>query len=196
VPGGAAIDEDGWGSSMLLHVLIADCGGGFGCLCENCGRPRHLRQCVFVDNAVGAIAHASYEAAQDVMESCCFVNTSLRGTAFWAGSVVIDRCLFAGEVQSTASIVPTGVQVGFTSTETSFDTASLLPTCGGVGLPPTPRETGPTETSEETSKERTTEALPTTPNHSTVSLPPRGRNGQIVQFVVVNNGLVALGFLI
>ena len=185
------MDEDGWGSSTNWRLLIAHCSGGFGCICENSRRSTRLRQCLFVDNAVGAIAHSSHQAAQHLVESCWFVNTNLRGTAFWAGSVWMDSCLFASEVQSTARFVPTGVQIGFTSTEISFDTASLLPTCGGIGLPPTPGESGPTTTSEE----RKAETLPVQ-NGSPVQSPPYGRNGKIFPFVAVNLGLVALGHFI
>jgi hypothetical protein len=78
------------------------------------------------------------------MESCYFMNTKLRGDRFDSGSVSLDSCLFAGEVQSTASFTLMGVQISFTSTEVEFDTASQLPTCAGVaGLPAqTPEETG------------------------------------------------------
>jgi hypothetical protein len=91
-----------------------------------------FRQCLFVDNSVGAIAHFSLEAGQTRLESRYFINTESRGGRFDAGSVLVDSCLFAGGVQPAASFIPTGVQISFASIEISFDTASLPPTLAVV----------------------------------------------------------------
>jgi hypothetical protein len=102
---------------------------------------------------------------------------------------VVDSCLFAGEVQSTADFILTGVQVGFTSTEIWFNTSSLLPNCGGVGVPPTARVAGPTAKWKEAMAEDVLAWL----KHLTVPA-PNGR--RIVSFVAVNLGLLALGLVI
>jgi hypothetical protein len=71
---------------------------------------------------------------QDVLVFCYFVGTNLTGSTFKSGSVLVDRCLFAGAVPTMpVSFTLTGAQISYTSTGISFDTASLLPTCGGIG---------------------------------------------------------------
>jgi hypothetical protein len=74
-----------------------------------------FRACLFVDS-VGAIAHEATAAAQDLLESCYFVNTSLKGSTFDGGSVLVLSCLFAGEGESLdARFEWSGVQVNFAS---------------------------------------------------------------------------------
>jgi hypothetical protein len=140
-------------STNLSFFLLANCSGGEGCFVKGQGSAI-FRQCLFVDNPAGAVAHVSGATMQTRLESCHFVNTRLRGGRLLDGSVLVDSCLFAGEVQSLASFILTGVQISFTSTEIEFDTASQLPTCGGVaGLPAqTPEET-PRGTSNETPRD-------------------------------------------
>jgi hypothetical protein len=83
---------------------------------------------------LGAIAQDLWPAAQDIVESCCFVNTSLKGgIPFRVGWVLVSSCVFAGGLPAfDASFIVAGVQRSFTATQISFDTASMLPTCGGV----------------------------------------------------------------
>jgi hypothetical protein len=135
--------QEGRGVSMDgSFILFANCSGGWGCFVRYDGSAV-FRQCLFVGNSVGAIAHCtSLTTSQTRLESCYFINTKLRGDWFMAGSVLVDRCLFAGEVQSTVSFISTGVQISFTSTEMSFDTASLLPLCDKYGKFETPKRTG------------------------------------------------------
>jgi hypothetical protein len=147
-----------------------------------------FRQCLFVDNAIGAIAHTSLAASEDRIEMCYLCNTSVRGGVFAAGSVVASDCLFASEVPSMPeSFIPTGVQVSFTSTVISFDTISLLPMCGGVaGLPTgtqreTPPESSPLESPLESSP-------PETPLAS--DKPDGGLTGGVTAGIVV--GVVAV----
>jgi hypothetical protein len=140
-----------------------------------------FRQCLFVDS-VGASAHLS--PGQTRLESCYFVNTKLRGNPFYAGSVLLDSCLFAGEVQSTESFIPTGVQFGFTSTEIKFDTASLLPLCDQYGKFHTPKRT---ETPERTRAPATGEGHERGKVLAT-------RKARIIPFVVLHVALLALGF--
>jgi hypothetical protein len=134
------LEESSTNGSFLL---IANCSGGYGCFFKDSWNASSFRRCNFVDNSVDAIAHEPWATSQTIMESCYFANTNLIGWWFLAGSVLVDSCLFAGDVQSTASLILTGVQISFTSTGIKFDTASLLPTCGGVARPmsePTPDE--------------------------------------------------------
>jgi hypothetical protein len=174
-----AIYQDGSGVSINgSFVLFATCSGGYGCFVKYEGSAV-FRQCLFVGNSVGAIAHFSWEAtSQTRLESCYFINTKLRGDVLVAGSVVVDRCLFAGEVQSTAGFMPTGVQIGFTSKGISFDTASLLPLCDKYGNFGTPKRTDTPATAEGHERE------------SVVST----RKARIILFVVIHLGLLALGF--
>jgi hypothetical protein len=130
-------------------LLFANCSDGDGLFLKWSGDVAVFVQCSFVSNAIGAIAHFGGGDGRDLMKFCYFANTNLSGYAFREGSVLLDCCLFWGEVQSTGGFVPTGVQAGFTSTEISFETASLLPTCRGVARPVparTPRESSPRET--------------------------------------------------
>jgi hypothetical protein len=91
-----------------------------------------------VSNSVGAIVHV-YASVQDVLVFCYFVSTNLKGNWFDRGSVLVDSCLFAGAVPAmSVSFRLTGVQISYTSTRISFDTASQLPTCGGNGGFPSP----------------------------------------------------------
>jgi hypothetical protein len=127
------------GSSTSARFLsFASCREGNGCFRETSGEAASFGQCLFIGNSVGAISHGGAVEKEDRLTSCFFRDTDLRGEVFWGGSVLIENCLFADAVQSTESFVATGVQVGFTSTEISFDTASLLPTCGGLGGVETP----------------------------------------------------------
>jgi hypothetical protein len=76
---------------------------------------------------------------------CFFWDTKLSGSEFYQGSVLVDSCLFAGEVESTTRFNMTGIQVGFTSTEIKLNTASLMRTCGGAAAP---RKAGLPETAK------------------------------------------------
>jgi hypothetical protein len=97
------------GSTNGSFVLFADCSGGYGCFVKQEGSAT-FRQCLFVGNLVGAIAHSSWGAtSQTRMEWCWFVNPNLKGDVFEEGSVLLDGCLFAGEVQLTANVTLTGV---------------------------------------------------------------------------------------
>jgi hypothetical protein len=112
--------------------LFRNCTGGNGCFYAKSGNASTFSCCSFVgcDNA---IAHAAEAPVEDVCEACFFDGTRLRGNRLLAGSVLLDGCLFAGEVPAfDAGFNTTGDQVGFTSTALEIDTASLLPTCGGV----------------------------------------------------------------
>jgi hypothetical protein len=158
-----------------------------------------------VGNSVGAIAHSwSGATVQTRLESCYFINMKLRGDRFYAGSVVVDSCLFAGEVESTMSFIPTGVQIGFTSTEISFDTASLLPLCDQYGKFRTPKGTETpkltpkgTETPKLTPKGTDTSKRTDTPatDEGYERQDVRAtRKARIIPFVVLQLALLALGF--
>jgi hypothetical protein len=177
------------GSTDGNFLLFANCSGGYGCVYEWSGVAAVFRQCSFVDNAVGAIAHSLQDGEEDLVISCYFANTNLRGSLFESGSVLVDSCLFAGEVQSTAEFILTGVQVGFTSTEICLDTSSLPPTCGGVGVPPTAGVAGPTAKAKGAMAEDVLAWL----KHLTV---PASNRQRIVSFVAVNLVLLALGLVI
>jgi hypothetical protein len=134
----AVIYQGGRASLNGSFLLFANCSRGYGCFCKSGGNATFWH-CVFLDNSVGAIAHF-FDASQDLVGSCYFVNTGLGGSLFDAGTVLVVSCLFAGEIPSNASFILTGIQVSFTSTEIKFDTASMLPTCGGVAKLPTSKE--------------------------------------------------------
>jgi hypothetical protein len=179
-----AILQDGSGvSTNGSFLLFARCSGGYGCFVKYDGSAV-FRQCLFVDNSVGAIAHLS-GPPQTRRESCYIFNTKLRGDRFDVGSVVVVSCLFAGEIQPMpASFIPTGVQISFTSTEISIDTASLLPLCDEYGKfctpkgTETPKRTGTTATGESHERE---DVLAT-------------RQARIIPFIVLQLALLALGF--
>jgi hypothetical protein len=171
-------------------VLVVKCGGGYGCFAKYSGSAAMFRQCFFV-GSVGAIVHFSYGAtSQTRLESCYFVNTKLMGERFYAGSVLVDSCLFAGKVQSTVSFIPTGVQISFASTEVSFDTASLLPFCDRYGRFHTPTVTE-TRKGTETPEGTGTPAIEEGHKREDV---PATRKARIIPFVVLHLVLLALGF--
>jgi hypothetical protein len=133
----AAIDQDVRGSSMNASlVLIAGCSEGKGCFANSWGGgggAAAFPQCSCWSNTVGAIAQR-WTSVQDVLVFCYFVGTNLTGSTFNSGSVLVDRCLFAGAVPTMPErFTQTGAQISYTSTGISFDTASLLPACGGIG---------------------------------------------------------------
>jgi hypothetical protein len=141
----AALSQEGSSSTGASFLLITGCSLGFGCFHRWLGDAATFLQCSFVSNSIGAIGHNS-ASAQDVVRFCCFVDTNLKGSLFNSGSVLVDSCLFAGAVPAMpGSFIMTGAQIGYTSTGISFDTASLLPTCGGIaGLrKESPAGTGP-----------------------------------------------------
>jgi hypothetical protein len=208
----AAICQSGAESSTEgSFLLIANCSEGRGCFYKFSGSAACFRQCLFLDNSVGVIAHSSLTASRDLMKSCCFIKTDLRGNAFRAGSVVVDSCLFGGEVQSTASFIPTGVQKSFAWTQISFDTASLLPKCDEYGKLETPEGTRTPQgrrsrtaiespsacaaaKSEDAPNERKAESVPAPPEQA---LPwSVGRSRKVAPFAAVTLGLIALGFLL
>jgi hypothetical protein len=188
-----AVYQGGSGGSMDgSMLLLANCSGGCGCFVKE-GGSAVFRDCLFVGNSVGAIAHfmpwdtlhyTSGAMNETRLESCCFINAKLRGDTFMAGSVLVDSCLFAGEVQTAGRFITTGVQIGFTSTEISFDTASLLPLCDEYGKfhtpkgPETPRRTGTPVTGEGRERENVLAM----------------RKARIIPFVVLHLTLLALGF--
>jgi hypothetical protein len=164
-------------------LLFANCSGGYGCFVKVAGSAA-FRQCLFVGNSVGAITHDSVWATDPTrLESCYFLNTRLRGESLMAGSVLVDSCLFAGESQSMAIVTLTGVQISFTSTEISFDTASLLPLCDKYGKfetpkgMETPKGTGTPAAGEDHERENVLAA----------------RKTRIIPFVVLQLALLALG---
>jgi hypothetical protein len=129
----ALFQESSRSSTNASFVLMAGCSEGRGCFVTRGGGASAFRQCSFVGNSVGAISHSSANV-QDVLMFCYFINTNLTGNLFIGGSVLVDRCLFAGAVPAMPmSFILTGAQRSYTSTRISFDTASLLPTCGGIG---------------------------------------------------------------
>jgi hypothetical protein len=130
----AALDHDDRGSSTnASFVLIAGCSEGKGCFGNWWGNAAAFRHCSFVNNSVGAIAH-DWAWWRDVLMFCYFVSTNLIGGWFGGGKVLVDSCLFAGAIPAMPeSFKLKGVQIGYTSTRISFDTASLLPTCGRIG---------------------------------------------------------------
>jgi hypothetical protein len=133
----AALVQYLYGSTTnASFVVIADCSEGEGCFANWCGDAAAFRHCSFVNNSVGAIMHR-LASVQDVLMFCYFVSTNLSSSLFDSGSVLVDSCLFAGAVPTMpVSFTLTGVPIGYTSTRISFDTAWLLPTCGGIrGLP-------------------------------------------------------------
>jgi hypothetical protein len=179
-----AIYQYGSGVSIIgSFLLFANGSGGYGCFVNEEGSAV-FRQCLFVGNSVGAIAHLEGATNQTRLESCYFVNTKLRRDVFAAGSVLVDSCLFAGEVQSAEGFKATGVQISFTSTEISFDTASLLPLCDQYGKFHTPRGT---ETPEGTDAPATREG------HEGGNVLAT-RKARIIPFVVLQLALLALGF--
>jgi hypothetical protein len=137
MPIAAALSQAGLKSRTKGDSLVfAKCSGGYGCFYKHGGKSAIFRQCIYLDNSAGAMGHGSWATSQDLMESCHFVNTRLWGGEFLAGSVLIDNCLFAGDVQSTASFIPTSGQIGHTSLEGLFHRA-WMPTCGQVAELPT-----------------------------------------------------------
>jgi hypothetical protein len=174
-----AVFQCGSGASTNGNfILFAKCRGGCGCFVKSDGSAV-FRQCFFVGNSVGAIAHySSGGTLQTRLESCYFDNTKLRGDRFDAGSVLVDSCLFAGEVQSAESFTMAGVQISFISAEISFDTASLLPLCGKYGKRKRPKRTGTPATWQGVQGE----SMRAT------------RKARIIPFVVLQLALLALGF--
>jgi hypothetical protein len=153
-------------------LLVTSCDRGLGLLLIYRGGPAGLSQCVFVRNFVGAIARDSVEG-QDVLEACFFAATPLRGTRFAAGSVLLQNCLFAGEVLSTASFVPTGVAIPFASTEVAFDWAELVDSCPPEGVVRVTANAPPSPTEEPTAVPSPTQSLEPTPVSSPIeSLEP------------------------
>jgi hypothetical protein len=104
-----------------------------------------FESCSFVDNAVMAITFYQYRP-QVLVKACYFEGTdAVRNwdTGSGSGWVTMEACLFAGDVPSMLTRVTlTGVQFAYTSTEIGFNTASMIPTCGGIA--------GPTHVFEET----------------------------------------------
>jgi hypothetical protein len=196
----AALYEEFYGSANASFLLFANCSGGTGCFRAYLEGQATLLHCHFVGNAVGAIAHhvadplLSEVAPTTLVRFCFFKDTKLRGSEF-DGSVTLEGCLFADEVESTAGFVSIGAQVANIATHLVFGTASLLPTCGGVAIPPTPKETHRTARPRKTSKESTMVGWFAPPKDLAVPS-SYGRATKIVLFVAVNIGLVALGLVV
>jgi hypothetical protein len=91
-----AICQDRVGASTTgSFLLFANCSGGQGCFMRRRGNATTLRQCLFIRDGVPAIAHYTSDAkGQDVLTSCYFDGTGLRGSVFDAGSVLLENCLF------------------------------------------------------------------------------------------------------
>jgi hypothetical protein len=86
-----------------------------------------------VGNSGGAIAHNTHTAGQTRLVACSFADTKLEGGMFLGGSVMVDSCLFAGVVPTMpVRFSSTGTQFNFTTANISFETASMIATCGGI----------------------------------------------------------------
>jgi hypothetical protein len=198
--GGTASNNEGPGiwdrricSTTGSFLLFAGCRGLYSVIVRDGEEDdaSNYRQCLFIGNSRGGAISQEAEGHRTVMEACYFVYTKLRGGGPWNyvwGTVLIVNCLFSGAVEVTTHYPLTGVQITFTSTRISFDTASLLPTCGGVAQPfpttppETPGETTPPETPEETASE--------TPRESAASEGPAGLSGGAIAGIVV--GVIVL----
>ena len=120
-----------WSSTNASFTMFDRCLGGYATFFEASGNASTFSNGIFL-SCGPAIGH-SYEArGRDVIERCFFANTTLRGSRFQDGSVLIRDCLFEGEVPAMpVSFTADGVQQGNATTQIVFDTGSLLETCGG-----------------------------------------------------------------
>jgi hypothetical protein len=83
------------------------------------------------------LRHRDEVEGQTVCDHCFFDATSPIGNIFYGGSVLHKNCLFSADHSSMDDLSRAGVVITFTI---EFDTAPLLPSCGGVaGLLPTRR---------------------------------------------------------
>jgi hypothetical protein len=148
---GAVVYGTGSAWTNASYLLIAKSDGTVGCFYGLDWKGVTLRQCHFVDNSAAALA-GELSSGECRVEFCYFQDTDLGWPSSWSswwGPVVVESCLFADAVPPfDADILVTGVQVSFTSTEVSFDTASLMPICGvvGSGLRSATRNASPTPT--------------------------------------------------
>jgi hypothetical protein len=118
-------------STNATFLLFVGCDLGKGCWHSDEIGPAFFQSCSFVDNPIAALALWEYWS-QVLVRMCYFKGTDV--VQNWNGQdngvvkVTLDDCLFAGEVPTLPTRAAlSGVQVSFTTTEMSFNTASLLP---------------------------------------------------------------------
>jgi hypothetical protein len=151
-------------------TLFKGCVGGRATFYALGGGGAAFGECVF-ERCEAAVGHWSAAAGQDILERCFFANTTLMGSEFLEGSVLLLNCLFAGDAPPMpSSFLTAGSQQGNTVTRIEFDTASLIATCGGLD-PATPAET-PTTSQAATPSEPPTET-PDRPRERTPGESPK-----------------------
>jgi hypothetical protein len=124
--------SDGGSQPIVNFALFSGCGGGARGTFDVQGQAALLFECLFINDTDGAIGHFRTMSGQDELESCFFEATALRAAEYSAGTTLLKNCLFAGNASSTLNFFATGSQRGAATTALVFDTASFLPTCGGV----------------------------------------------------------------
>jgi hypothetical protein len=138
--GAAALNQGGnnLSSTDAIYLLFVGCGNARGCwYCDQppTGAPINVatfERCSFVDNSIAAIAIENQ--AQVRARMCYFKGTTVvHNWGYGSGWVTVEACLFAADVPlPMGNATLTGVQITSTSTEISFNTASMILTCGGI----------------------------------------------------------------
>jgi hypothetical protein len=131
----SAIHQSERGSSTRAILgVFHRCWGGSATLRRYGGNTATLRECLLVASS-GAVGHGMETTGRDSIELCYFQATSLRGTQFSGGSVLVKDCLFATYVPAMpVSFVATGVQRGYAATRMNVANPSLLATCPSQGI--------------------------------------------------------------
>jgi hypothetical protein len=143
--GAAGLNQGGDGGSETggEFLLFVGCEEARGCFNADRTGGATLQKCCFVDNAISAITIRQYRS--EVLVKLCYFKGAAAVVEFWhvSGSpggsayVTVETCLFAGALPAmpTTLVTLAGVQVTATSTRIAFDTASMIPTCGGIAGP-------------------------------------------------------------
>jgi hypothetical protein len=130
IPRAAAIVQSGAQSSTKTEfTLFRSCRGGFATFYIGWGMAATFNHSTF-DGCDAVIAHGCWAVRQDVIQRCYLVNTSLKGSYFEAGTVLIWNCLFAGAVpEMPAGFLATGDQQANAVTRFVFPAGLLKGTC-------------------------------------------------------------------
>jgi hypothetical protein len=126
------IYQSGTSSSTTANFTLFQNCAGPSVFYEASGNGASFLQCIWAACDY-AFEHGILGVAVDTCVECYFDGTRVRGNSFYhSGMILLVDCLFSADYSSTVGVATTGLVFTFTSTAIEFDTASLLPTCGGL----------------------------------------------------------------